>query len=102
MAKCDIVFILLRDNRTKFLFLLLKSRPKKSQVVDKTCYFYRGCNEIFCLRVDFLGVYDLTFACLRVDFYFVYEYDILSTSRRVYESVCLRVDQNPLMGLGIN
>ena len=55
-----------------------------------------------CLRVGFLGVYELVFSCLRVDFsclrvdfFFVYECGILSTSRSVYELVCLRVDRIP-------
>ena len=36
--------------------------------------------------------YELTFRVYELTFFFVYEYDILSTSRSVYESVCLRVD----------
>ena len=109
-------------NRNRTLMLLLKfgpkkkpsrrkcrrSKPKKNLIVAtkiptekkssrrQNLLFGPSCNDIFCLRADFLSVYDLTFVCLWVDFYFVYEYDILSTSRYVYESVCLRVDSLPL------
>ena len=44
----------------------------------------------------FFRVYELTFRVYELTYFFVYEYDILSTSRSVYESVCLRVDHNPI------
>ena len=79
------------------VFYSAYSITEKKSSRRQNLLFGPSCNGIFCLRVDFLGVYDLTFTCLRVDFYFVYEYDILSTSRSVYESVCLRVDSLPII-----
>ena len=81
------------DSQTKLIiietkYLASKIPTEKKSTRRQNLRFRPRSQRYLCLRLDL-------FTCLWRNLFFVYEYDILSTSQYVFESVCLRVDHFP-------